>query len=50
MKKANHILELALLLGMVVVVAVTAMTFYNNQKMKLIKLSKVTLKSQVVDK
>lgn len=49
MKKAGSFMEYVLLFAMVVLVAVAAMTFYNNLKLKLTKMSQVKLKSQVVE-
>jgi hypothetical protein len=49
MKKAHNIFEVALLLCFVVAVSVVAFTMYNNQKIKLADMSKISVKSQAVD-
>lgn len=49
MRKAQNVVEIGLLLSLVVVVAITAMTLYNNQKHKLVNLSKSNINQQSVD-
>lgn len=49
MKKAHTMVEMALLLCFVVIVSITLMTIFNNQKLKLNNMSKSTLNTQSVN-
>lgn len=49
MKKAHSILEMALILCVVVAVSFVVMKIFNDQKLKLINMSKSTLKSQNIN-
>ncbi len=44
MKKAHSVLETVLLLCLVVIIAISVSNIFNNQKMKLTDMSKVTVR------
>lgn len=48
-KKAQNIIEIALLASVIVVVAISVIAIYNNQKMEMADLSKVNVNKQTVD-